>query len=201
VMLWMPSWGGMINGLFTLRGAWHKLRDSVVLKMYVIGLTFYGMSTFEGPMLSVKSVNALSHYTDWTIGHVHAGALGWNGFMTFGMIYWLVPKLWKTEIWSKKLANTHFWIGTIGMLLYVFSMYASGVTQGLMWRAFDATGRLAYPDFIETVVQIIPMYWVRMTGGTLYLIGALLLGYNVLKTIKRAPKDLPDPAFTLQTES
>ncbi|NND70876.1 MAG: cytochrome-c oxidase, cbb3-type subunit I, partial [Rhodothermales bacterium] len=184
VMLWMPSWGGMINGLFTLRGAWHKLRDSVVLKMYVIGLTFYGMSTFEGPMLSVKSVNALSHYTDWTIGHVHAGALGWNGFMTFGLIYWLVPRLWKTEIWSNKLANTHFWIGTIGMLLYVFSMYASGVTQGLMWRAFDTTGRLAYPDFIETVVQIIPMYWVRMTGGTLYLIGALLLGYNVLKTIK-----------------
>ena len=141
-------------------------------------------------------MNALSHYTDWTIGHVHAGALGWNGFMTFGMIYWLVPKLWKTEMFSKKLANTHFWIGTIGMLLYVFSMYASGVTQGLMWRAFDATGRLAYPDFIETVVQIIPMYWVRMVGGTMYLIGAILLGYNVLKTIQKAPKELPDPAFS-----
>lgn len=196
VMLWMPSWGGMINGLFTLRGAWHKLRESVVLKMYVIGITFYGMSTFEGPMLSVKSVNALSHYTDWTIGHVHAGALGWNGFMTFGMIYWLVPRLWKTDLWSKKLATTHFWIGTIGMLLYVFAMYASGITQGLMWRAFDETGRLVYPDFIETVVQIIPMYWVRLVGGSLYLTGAALLGYNVFRTIRKAPKELPDPAFS-----
>jgi cbb3-type cytochrome c oxidase subunit I len=199
VMLWMPSWGGMINGLFTLRGAWHKLRDSVVLKMYVIGITFYGMSTFEGPMLSVKSVNALSHYTDWTIGHVHAGALGWNGFMTFGMIYWLVPRLWRTELWSQKLATTHFWIGTIGMLLYVFAMYTSGITQGLMWRAFDETGRLAYPEFIETVVQVIPMYWVRMVGGLLYLTGTCLLAFNVLKTIAKAPKDLPDPAFALPT--
>ena len=197
VMLWMPSWGGMINGLFTLRGAWHKLRESVVLKMFVIGITFYGMSTFEGPMLSVKSVNALSHYTDWTIGHVHAGALGWNGFMTFGMIYWLVPKLWRTKLWSDRLATTHFWVGTIGMLLYVFSMYTAGITQGLMWRAFDETGRLLYPDFIETVVQIVPMYWVRMIGGTLYLIGAVLLGYNVYKTIRSAPKELPDPAFAL----
>ena len=186
VMLWMPSWGGMINGLFTLRGAWHKLRDSVVLKMFVIGITFYGMSTFEGPMLSVKSVNALSHYTDWTIGHVHAGALGWNGFMTFGMIYWLIPRLWKAPLWSDRMANAHFWIGTIGMLLYVMSMYTAGVTQGLMWRAFDAAGRLLYPDFMETVIQIVPMYWVRYVGGSLYLIGAILLSINLFMTARSA---------------
>jgi cbb3-type cytochrome c oxidase subunit I len=186
VMLWMPSWGGMINGLFTLRGAWHKLRDSVVLKMFVIGITFYGMSTFEGPMLSIKSVNALSHYTDWTIGHVHAGALGWNGFMTFGMIYWLIPRLWKAPLWSERMANAHFWIGTIGMLLYVMSMYAAGVTQGLMWRAFDEAGRLLYPDFMETVIQIVPMYWVRFVGGTLYLIGAILLSINLFMTARSA---------------
>jgi len=201
VMLWMPSWGGMINGLFTLRGAWHKLRDSVVLKMYVLGITFYGMSTFEGPMLSVKSVNALAHYTDWIIGHVHAGALGWNGFMLFGMIYWLLPRLWKTEIWSQKLATTHFWIGTIGMLLYVFAMYASGVTQGLMWRAFDETGRLMYPDFMETVVQIVPMYWARFIGGTLYLTGAILMLVNMYMTVRNAPKELPDTEVTLAVAS
>ncbi len=197
VMLWMPSWGGMINGLFTLRGAWHKLRESVVLKMFVVGITFYGMATFEGPMLSVKSVNALSHYTDWTIGHVHAGALGWNGFMTFGMIYWLVPRLWRTKLWSDRLANAHFWIGTIGILLYVLAMYNAGITQGLMWRAFDEAGRLMYPDFMETVVQIKPMYWVRLIGGTLYLSGTVLMMFNVWQTIRRAPKNLPDPAFAL----
>ncbi len=199
VMLWMPSWGGMINGLFTLRGAWYKLRDSVVLKMYVIGITFYGMSTFEGPMLSVKSVNALSHYTDWTIGHVHAGALGWNGFMTFGMIYWLLPKLWRTDLWSKRLATTHFWVGTIGMLLYVMSMYTAGITQGLMWRAFDDAGRLLYPDFVETVTQIVPMYWVRFVGGTLYLSGTIMLSINMWMTIRKAPKSLPDPSFEVAT--
>jgi len=198
-MLWMPSWGGMINGLFTLRGAWYKLRDSVVLKMYVIGITFYGMSTFEGPMLSVKSVNALSHYTDWTIGHVHAGALGWNGFMTFGMIYWLLPKLWRTDLWSKRLATTHFWVGTIGMLLYVMSMYTAGITQGLMWRAFDDAGRLLYPDFVETVTQIVPMYWVRFVGGTLYLSGTIMLSINMWMTIRKAPKSLPDPSFEVAT--
>lgn len=152
-------------------------------------------------MLSVKSVNALSHYTDWTIGHVHAGALGWNGFMTFGMIYWLVPRLWRTDLYSSRLATTHFWVGTIGMLLYVFAMYASGLTQGLMWRAFDETGRLAYPDFIETVVQIIPMYWVRLVGGTMYLTGMLMLGYNVVRTMMKAPKKLPDPAFAVPQRS
>jgi len=193
VMLWMPSWGGMINGLFTLRGAWHKLRDDVVLKMFAVGITFYGMATFEGPMLSVKSVNALGHYTDWIIGHVHAGALGWNGFMSFGMIYWLLPRLWHTELWSKKLANAHFWIGTIGMLLYVLAMYSSGITQGLMWRAFDEAGRLMYPDFMETVLRIKPMYWVRLIGGSMYLFGVVLLMFNMYKTIRSAPKHLPDP--------
>ncbi len=197
VMLWMPSWGGMINGLFTLRGAWHKLRESVVLKMFVIGITFYGMSTFEGPVLAVKSVNALSHYTDWTIGHAHAGALGWNGFMTFGMIYWLLPRLWKTKLWSPRLANAHFWIGTIGMLLYVIAMYSAGVTQGLMWRAFDDAGRLLYPDFMETVVQIVPMYWVRLVGGLMFLAGMVMIGINMIMTIRTAPKDLQDPSFSV----
>jgi cbb3-type cytochrome c oxidase subunit I len=197
IMLWMPSWGGMINGLFTLRGAWHKLRESVVLKMFVIGITFYGMSTFEGPMLSVKSVNALSHFTDWTIGHVHAGALGWNGFMTFGMIYWLLPKLWRNDLWSNKLANSHFWFGTIGLLLYVIPLYTSGITQGLMWRAFDEAGRLLYPDFMETVVQIVPMYWLRFVGGSLYFAGVAMLGINMYMTIRKAPKDLPDPSVTV----
>lgn len=193
IMLWMPSWGGMINGLLTLRGAWNKLRDDVILKFFVLGITFYGMSTFEGPMLSVKAVNSLSHYTDWTIGHVHAGALGWNGFMTFGMVYWLAPRLWKTKLYSQKLANLHFWIGTVGMVLYVVAMWSAGITQGLMWRAFDETGRLMFPDFIETVIQLMPMYWTRMIGGLMYLSGALLCAYNLFMTIKSAPKDLSDP--------
>ncbi len=197
VMLWMPSWGGMINGLFTLRGAWHKLRDSVVLKMFVVGITFYGMATFEGPALSVKTVNALSHYTDWNIAHVHSGALGWNGFMTFGMIYWLAPRLWRTPLWSQKLANWHFWIGTVGILLYVLAMYTSGITQGLMWRAYDDAGRLLYPDFVESVVQVIPMYWVRLIGGLMYLGGVVLMMVNLYKTIRKAPDELPDPAVAV----
>ncbi len=190
IMLWMPSWGGMINGLFTLRGAWHKLREDPVLKFFVVGITFYGMATFEGPMLAIKAVNSLSHYTDWTIGHVHAGTLGWNGFMTFGMIYWLIPRLWNTKLYSKKLANAHFWIGTVGILLYIIAMYSSGITQGLMWRAFDKTGHLMYPEFIETVVKIIPMYWVRLVGGSLYLTGVLLGAYNLIRSAMSAPKDL-----------
>ena len=189
VMLWMPSWGGMINGLLTLRGAWNKVAEEPVLKFFVVGITFYGMSTFEGPMMSVKSVNALSHYTDWTIGHVHAGALGWVGFMTFGMIYWLVPRLFQTDLFSKRLATVHFWIATIGILFYVISMWVAGITQGLMWRAIDDTGRLAYPDFLETVLRMMPMYWVRVLGGTLYLVGMLVLVYNVLKTWARRPKE------------
>src|SRR5262245_4848787 len=149
LMLWMPSWGGMINGLLTLRGAWQKVAADPVLKFFVVGITFYGMATFEGPMLSIKSVNALSHYTDWTIAHVHGGALGWNGFMTFGMLYWLAPRLFQAPLWSRKLSEWHFWIGTIGILLYVLAIYTAGLTQGLMWRAFDETGRLQY-DFVET---------------------------------------------------
>jgi len=197
VMLWMPSWGGMINGLFTLRGAWHKLRDSVVLRMFVIGITFYGMSTFEGPLLSVKSVNALSHYTDWTVAHVHAGALGWNGFIIFGMIYWLVPRLWRTDLWSPRLANWHFWLGTLGILVYIIPMYVAGVTQGLMWRAFDDAGRLVYPDFMETVTQIVPLYWVRVVGGSMYFTGVLLAAVNLTMSIRNAPKLLPDPAVAM----
>ena len=187
VMLWMPSWGGMINGLLTLRGAWNKVAEEPVLKFFVVGITFYGMSTFEGPMLSVKSVNALSHYTDWNIAHVHGGALGWVGFMTFGMIYWLVPRLFQTKLYSKKLATTHFWIATIGIVLYIVSMWASGITQGLMWRAFDETGRLQYPDFLETVTRLMPMYWVRALGGSLYITGVLLGAYNIYKTWKSRP--------------
>ncbi len=187
VMLWMPSWGGMINGLLTLRGAWNKVAEDTVLKFFVVGITFYGMATFEGPMLSIKSVNSLSHYTDWTIGHVHAGALGWNGFMTFGMVYWLAPRLFQTELWSKKLAAVHFWVGTLGILFYVVAMYSAGITQGLMWRAFDETGRLAYPDFVESVVAIVPMYWVRLIGGLLYLSGAIMCGVNVFATWARRP--------------
>ncbi|MEO8699460.1 MAG: cytochrome-c oxidase, cbb3-type subunit I [Kofleriaceae bacterium] len=192
VMLWMPSWGGMINGLLTLRGAWGKVASEPVLKFFVVGITFYGMSTFEGPMLSIKSVNALSHYTDWNIAHVHGGALGWVGFMTFGMIYWLVPRLFQTKLYSKKLATAHFWTATIGIVLYIVSMWAAGITQGLMWRAFDSTGRLQYPDFLETVTRLVPMYWVRALGGSLYVTGMLLFAYNVFRTWKSRPAHYED---------
>ena len=187
VMLWMPSWGGMVNGLLTLRGAWHKVTEDPVLKFFVVAVTFYGMSTFEGPLLSIKGVNALSHYTDWTIAHVHAGALGWVGFMVFGMVYWLLPRLFQAELWSKRLAELHFWIATVGILLYIVAIYAAGLTQGLMWRAFDETGRLAYPDFIETTVRLLPMYWVRVVGGVLYIAGMVLCGVNALMTWRRGP--------------
>ncbi len=187
VMLWAPSWGGMINGLLTLRGGWHKVVDDPILKFMVIALTGYGMSTFEGPMLSIKSVNALSHYTDWTIAHAHSGALTWNGFLTFAMIYWLAPRLFQTQLYSKKAAEWHFWIATVGVLLYIVSIYSAGVTQGLMWRAFDETGRLQYPDFVETVARLIPMYWTRVIGGTLYLVGALIFAWNIVMTWRRRP--------------
>ena len=187
VMLWMPSWGGMINGLLTLRGAWNKVAEEPVLKFMVVAITAYGMSTFEGPMLSVKSVNSLAHYTDWIIAHVHTGALGWNGFLTFGMIYWLAPRLFQAPLHSKKLAELHFWIATFGILLYVAAIYSAGITQGLMWRAFDETGRLAYPDFVETVMKLMPMYWVRVAGGTMYIIGMLIFGWNILKTWAARP--------------
>ncbi len=196
VMLWMPSWGGMINGLLTLRGAWNRVAVDPILKFYVLGITFYGMSTFEGPMLSIKSVNALSHYTDWTIAHVHSGALGWNGFMTFGMVYWLLPRLFQTNLWSKKLMSTHLWIGTIGLLLYVIPIYTGGITQGLMWRAFDASGRLAYPDFVETVTALMPFYWIRVVGGLLYFAGVLMLALNTVMTVLNRAKVYEEPIVT-----
>src|SRR5689334_12440088 len=188
VMLWMPSWGGMINGLLTLRGAWKRVADDPVLKFFVVGITFYGMSTFEGPMLSVKSVNALSHYTDWNIAHVHGGALGWVGFMTWGMIYWLVPRLYQAPLYSKRLATLHFWLATIGIVLNIVAMWAAGITQGLMWRAFDHTGRLQYPDFLETVTRLVPMYYVRVLGGTLYITATAIGAYNIYKTWRSRPK-------------
>jgi len=195
VMLWMPSWGGMLNGLLTLRGAWHKVASDPVLKFFVVAVTFYGMSTFEGPLLSVKAVNLLSHYTDWTIAHVHSGALGWVGFLTFGMIYWLMPRLFQTELWSKKLAEAHFWVGTIGIMLYIVAIYAAGLTQGLMWLAFDNEGYLKYGDFVETTLRLIPMYWVRVIGGVAFLAGALMLGVNMLMTWRRRPASYDVPVI------
>jgi cytochrome c oxidase cbb3-type subunit I/II len=188
IMLWAPSWGGMINGLLTLRGAWHRVRTEPILKFFVAGLTFYGMVTFEGPMLSIKSVSAVAHYTDWIIAHVHAGTLGWNGFIIFAMIYWLVPRLWKTPLYSVKLANIHFWTAFLGTVIYCVSMWTAGATQGLMLRAMDQSGHLVYPDFIETVIKIVPLYYVRAVGGGLYLVSYLIMFYNIVKTIAKAPK-------------
>ncbi|ROL61244.1 cytochrome-c oxidase, cbb3-type subunit I [Bacteroidetes/Chlorobi group bacterium ChocPot_Mid] len=185
VMLIAPSWGGMLNGLLTLRGAWDRVREDPVLKFLVVAVTAYGMATLEGPTLAIKSVNALSHYTDWTISHVHVGVLGWNGFLTFGILYWLVPKLWNTKLWSTKLANAHFWIGFLGILTYVISMYIAGVTQGLMWKQFTAEGTLQYFNFLETVTQILPMYLIRAIGGSIYLTGALLMVVNLWMTIRQ----------------
>jgi len=187
LMLWAPSWGGMINGLLTLRGAWHLLRTDPIIKFMVAAITFYGMSTFEGPLLSIKSISAVGHYTDWIIGHVHSGALGWNGFLTFGMIYYLVPKMWKRELYSKSLATTHFWIGLLGILLYYTSMVAAGITQGLMWMAIDSNGQLLYPDFVETVQRIVPLYWVRAFAGVLFITGFFIMVYNIWKTLQGAP--------------
>ncbi|MFA6979026.1 MAG: cytochrome-c oxidase, cbb3-type subunit I [Ignavibacteriaceae bacterium] len=185
IMLIAPSWGGMINGLLTLRGAWDKLREDVVLKFMVVAITAYGMSTFEGPMMSLKNVNALAHFTDWVIAHVHIGALGWNGFLTFGILYWLIPRLWNTNLFSKKLANFHFWIGFLGIVVYASSMYWSALVQTLMWKQFTPQGLLQYPNFLETVLQIIPMYVIRSVGGLLYLTGVLVMVYNLIKTAKQ----------------
>ncbi len=183
LMLWAPSWGGMLNGLLTLRGAWHKLRTDPVLKFLAAGVTFYGMSTFEGPLMSIKSVNALSHYTDWTIGHVHSGTLGWNGFMTAGMFYWMAPRLWKTDkLYSTKLADIHFWLGMVGILLYVSSMWVSGISQGLMLNSITDEGTLAYPNFLEPLLSARAMMLTRAFGGLLYLIGFILLCYNLIRT-------------------
>jgi len=196
LMLWMPSWGGMINGLLTLRGAWHKVATDPVLKFFVVGITFYGMSTFEGPLLSIKAVNALSHYTDWTIAHVHSGALGWNGLMAFGMMYYLLPRLFQTKLYSVKLANTHFWLATLGILLYIVPIYIAGITQGLMWRALNDHGQLSYPDFVETTQRLMPMYWFRAVGGLLFLSGALVGGWNFLKTWMTRPAKYDEPVIT-----
>jgi cytochrome c oxidase cbb3-type subunit I/II len=199
IMLIAPSWGGMLNGLLTLRGAWDKVREDPVLKFMVVALTCYGMSTFEGPMLSLKNVNAISHYTDWTIAHVHIGGLGWNGFLTFGMLYWLFPQLYKTKLYSKKLANYHFWIGTLGIIFYAIPLYWAGFTQSLMWKEFNAEGMLVYPNFLETVVEIIPMYGLRAVGGALFLGGTILMVYNIFKTIQQGElqRDVPAQAPAL----
>lgn len=182
IMLIAPSWGGMINGLLTLRGAWDKVREDPVLKFMVVAVTAYGMATFEGPMLSLKNVNAILHFTDWIVAHVHIGALGWNGFLTFGVLYWLIPRIYKTELYSKKLANAHFWIGMIGIVFYASSMYWAGLTQSLMWKQFTPLGTLQYPNFLETVLQIIPMHIIRATGGLFYFTGVILMAYNLIKT-------------------
>ena len=184
IMLIAPSWGGMINGLLTLRGAWDKVRDNADLKFIVVALTAYGMSTFEGPMMSLKTVNAISHFTDWTIAHTHIAGMGWNGGLIFGMMYWLVPKLFNTQIHSKKLANVHFWIATLGILLFAIPLYWAGITQWLMLREYTEDGILAYPNFLETTTQILPMYVYRIVGGTLYFAGILLFFVNIVKTIK-----------------
>lgn len=184
VMLIAPSWGGMVNGLLTLRGAWDKVRDDVVLKFFVVAVSAYGMATFEGPMLSLKTVNAISHFTDWTVAHVHVGALGWNGFFTFGMLYWMLPRMFNTKLYSQKLANFHFWIGTLGILIYAVPMYWAGWTQAMMWKEFTEAGTLKYPNFLETVTVLKPLYALRGIGGTLYLVGFITMIYNVIKTVK-----------------
>ena len=194
IMLIAPSWGGMLNGLLTLRGAWDKVREEPVLKFFVVGVTAYGMATLEGPMLSIKSVNALSHYTDWTIAHVHTGALGWNGFMTFGILYWLVPRLYNTELHNKKWANLHFWIGLTGILFYVVPLYWAAVTQTLMWKEFTDEGVLQYPQFITTVTKLLPFYAMRAIGGSLYLGATIMMSVNLWKTVKKG-------SFEAETEA
>jgi cytochrome c oxidase cbb3-type subunit I/II len=194
IMLIAPSWGGMINGLLTLRGAWDKVREEATLKFMVVGLTAYGMATFEGPMLALKQINAIAHYTDWIVAHVHVGALGWNGFLTFGILYWLIPRIYKTELYSKKLAGFHFWIGTLGIIFYAVPLYFAGFTQGLMWKEFTEEGLLKYPNFLETVLQIIPMYMLRAAGGAMYLIGVLVMTYNLIKTVNQGKLLANEPA-------
>lgn len=185
VMLIAPSWGGMMNGLLTLRGAWDKVSKDPILKFLVVGITAYGMATFEGPMLSIKSVNAISHFTEWTIAHVHLGALGWNGFITFAILYWTIPRIYGTTLYSRKLASAHFWIATIGMIVYVVPMYWAGVSQGLMWKQFGPNGQLLYTNFLEVVQQVVKMYHIRSLGGTLYLTGACIMAYNLYRTAKQ----------------
>lgn len=184
IMLIFPSWGGMINGLLTLRGAWDKVRESAVLKFFVVAVTCYGMATLEGPLLSLKNINAIAHYTDWIPAHVHIGTLGWNGFMIFGMIYFLMPKMYKTSLYSEKMANAHFWIGTLGIIFWALPMYVSGFTQSLMWKEFNPDGTLVYGNFLETVTQLIPMYIQRAIGGILYLLGMVIMVVNIVRTVR-----------------
>ncbi|MEI6507106.1 MAG: cytochrome-c oxidase, cbb3-type subunit I [Bacteroidota bacterium] len=194
IMLIAPSWGGMINGLLTLRGAWDKVRDEPILKMFAVGVTAYGMATFEGPMLALKNVNAIAHFTDWIVGHVHVGALGWNGLLTFAMIYWIIPRIFNTTIYSKKLMNVHFWLATLGILFYAIPMYWSGFTQGLMWKEFSPDGTLQYPEFLKITVQILPLHMLRSFGGLLYFSGFLTLIYNVVKTMGQGKLVANEPA-------
>jgi cytochrome c oxidase cbb3-type subunit I/II len=202
LMLWAPSWGGMVNGLLTLRGAWHLLRTEPIIKFFVVAVTFYGMTTFEGPLMAIKSVNSLAHYSDWIIAHVHGGALGWNGFLTFGMIYFLAPRIWKTPLYSKKLAEVHFWIGLFGILIYYISMWAAGLTQGMMWRALGPDGALVYPDFVETVTRIVPLYWIRAFGGLLFLSGMVIMIYNLIRTAQQGEKSpAPEKIPAVHTRS
>ncbi len=196
LILLAPSWGGMINGIMTLSGAWHKLRTDPILKFLIVSVSFYGMSTFEGPMMSIKTVNALSHYTDWTIGHVHSGALGWVGMVSMGALYYLIPRLWNREIYSVRLIDLHFWMATIGIVLYITAMWISGIMQGLMWRAVNEDGTLIY-SFVETVEAMHPYYLVRFLGGLIYLVGMLLMAYNVFMTISKGKAEsapIPVPA-------
>ncbi|MCZ0733465.1 cytochrome-c oxidase, cbb3-type subunit I [Phreatobacter sp. AB_2022a] len=196
VMLWMPSWGGMINGLMTLSGAWDKLRTDPVLRLMVVSLAFYGMSTFEGPLMSIKAVNSLSHYTDWTIGHVHSGALGWVAYVSFGAIYCLVPWLWNRRLYSLRLVDWHFWISTIGIVFYISAMWVAGIMQGLMWRAYTALGFLEY-SFIETVDAMHPYYVIRALGGALFVIGALIMAYNLIMTVRQGEAEAAEPRGAL----
>ncbi|HEY0611153.1 MAG TPA: cytochrome-c oxidase, cbb3-type subunit II, partial [Chitinophaga sp.] len=193
IMLIAPSWGGMLNGLLTLRGAWDKVREDAILKFFVVALTCYGMATFEGPMLSLKNVNAVSHFTDWTIAHVHVGALGWNGFLTFGILYWLIPRLFATQLYSRKWANTHFWLGTMGIIFYVVPMYWAAFTQSMMWKEFTEEGQLRY-QFLETVTTIVPMYALRGLGGILYVCGMILMIVNIARTVGRGSFVANEPA-------
>jgi len=202
LMLWAPSWGGMLNGLLTLRGAWDKLRTDPVLKFFAAGVTFYGMATFEGPLMAIKSVNAISHYTDWTIGHVHSGTLGWNGFMAAGLFYWLAPRLWKTKLFSVRLADIHFWTGMTGILLYIASMWVAGISEGVMLNGITPDGVLAYPNFLDVVTSTHMMMVTRVIGGALYLSGYLLMIYNLTRTIWGAVpvngviEVVPEPSHT-----
>jgi cytochrome c oxidase cbb3-type subunit 1 len=198
IMLWIPSWGGMINGIMTLSGAWGKLRTDPILRFLVVAVAFYGMATFEGPLMSIKAVNALSHYTDWTVGHVHSGALGWVAFMVFGAIYYLVPRLWRAPLWSHRLVEWHFWIATIAIVLYITAMWVAGIAQGLMWRAYDQFGFLQY-SFADSVAMLHPYYLVRALGGLLYLIGAVLMTLNVFMTIRSSRAGRRESAPTERT--